>query len=612
MTVLVLGMHRSGTSLTTRLVNLLGPNLCRPEDLARGRGGNERGHWESVPLVAENDRLLALVASRWWCPPTGRAEVDRLIGDADAREHAREAFERSHPTTPWVWKDPRTCLLLRFWVSALGTRPAAIIASRDPLDIAASLRARDGLSVQLALALWERHMRCALEGADGLATRVTTFQQLAADPARWCAATADFLRSAGVQARAPVDLAGVRAFVSAALHHDWSLGRERRRAALSAEQLALWEHVGQLADASGHLDGGVELPPETPTTARLFEEARESFGLVPTGPPPDPDGRSFVSSDGIPLFDSAAPRRARGSRAGGRVTVVVLPRRDAELAPIESRLRPSLPTDAEVVVVDGDPRESAGSPPSTAAGVVVRRREPLSRARRLNLGAEVGTGDVLVFLDRDDVLPRPGWLDALRTALAVGDVAAAGPTLTTPDGDAGQVHGVVPVDPYFNVQWIQGEPTTATVPVASLSLRAMATTRRTFELLGGFDPEMHGVGGEDLDFCLRAWRAGYRCLAVPAAQVEVPFETDQAEAAGRLHNTLRLGLVHLHGAALSGHLAALSAHPSFPDVLSALTAGDVGRRRTIVDALSFYDLEWVAHRLGIAALQAPPATGGAL
>jgi hypothetical protein len=151
------------------------------------------------------------------------------------------------------------------------------------------------------------------------------------------------------------------------------------------------------------------------------------------------------------------------------------------------------------------------------------------------------------------------------------------------------VCGLVLTDPLFNVDWLPVGQSTTPVPVPSLSLRALVTSRRTFDLLGGFDVGMDGVGGEDVDYCLRLWRAGYRCLAVPAAAVTVPFKTEPADPADRLRNALRLGLVHLRGAALAWHLQTLAAHPCFADALSAATVGGVGRRRRIVDALSWYD-----------------------
>ncbi|MDR3648123.1 MAG: hypothetical protein P4L20_03445 [Acidimicrobiales bacterium] len=63
--VLVLGMHRSGTSAATRLVNALGPALCAPDDMVRGPW-NPSGHCESRSLMQRNDILLRQMGRTGW------------------------------------------------------------------------------------------------------------------------------------------------------------------------------------------------------------------------------------------------------------------------------------------------------------------------------------------------------------------------------------------------------------------------------------------------------------------------------------------------------------------------------------------------------------------
>src|SRR6478736_1890747 len=68
--VVVLGMHRSGTSVATRLAALRGLALCLPDDLLAGFPGNPRGHWESRSLLAFDERLLGELGGTWFCPPS--------------------------------------------------------------------------------------------------------------------------------------------------------------------------------------------------------------------------------------------------------------------------------------------------------------------------------------------------------------------------------------------------------------------------------------------------------------------------------------------------------------------------------------------------------------
>src|ERR1700686_4834744 len=66
--VVVLGMHRSGTSAATRLVNVLGPATCAPAEMVRGPW-NPSGHFESRSLMHLNNALLTQMGRTWWYPP---------------------------------------------------------------------------------------------------------------------------------------------------------------------------------------------------------------------------------------------------------------------------------------------------------------------------------------------------------------------------------------------------------------------------------------------------------------------------------------------------------------------------------------------------------------
>jgi hypothetical protein len=604
---MVLGMHRSGTSIATRLGNLLGLAICRPGDLVRGHGGNERGHWESTALVAENDRLLSRLRARWWCPPSTLADVERLATAADERASAREVFDGSYPNKPWVWKDPRTCLTLPFWLAALEVKAAVILTLRDPLEVAASVHARDGLSAEFALALWERHMRSAVQAAEGLPVLVTTFDEMTGDPVRWCEQTSEFLCAAGLAVRMPPDPAGITAFVHSGLRHQRSSNLRHRRSDLSGEQAALWGWLLGRVGSAAHFDRPDDMPSETPATAPLFEEARRAFGLVPGEPGLGAKAREFVSSSGVPLFHGPSPR-GRSPAGPRKVSVIVLG--DGRVNPRLISPSRRLPPELELVVVQ--PAEDPDDPLVPDADTrVVRGSGHLSRAERLNVGADVASGDVLVFLDSPDVTPRPGWLPRLTAALGA-EVGAVGPAFVPADGKGERVVGLRPTDVRFNVAWIPAPATAEPVAVPSLSLRTLVTTRRRFELAGGFDAGMDGVGREDIDFCLRLWRSGYACLAVPAAEVLVSFVTEESDPAALLRNALRTGLVHLTGAALTEHLGALATHPLFPAALAQVTGRDVGRRRRAVDALACYDIDAAAEIMRVGAFRALTgrATGG--
>src|SRR5205823_3578402 len=100
---------------------------------------------------------------------------DELLGRAE------ELFAAVHATDTWAWKDPRLCILLPFWDGVLGTRHPIVLVFRHPIAVARSLQRRDRLSKTYALALWERHMRLALQHSCRRRVLVTHYTRIMTD-----------------------------------------------------------------------------------------------------------------------------------------------------------------------------------------------------------------------------------------------------------------------------------------------------------------------------------------------------------------------------------------------------------------------------------------------
>lgn len=124
--------------------------------------------------------LLSLGAS--WCEVAdldlGRLDM-RLR--ARFRERARETVRDLDRHGSWVIKDPRLCLLFPFWREIL-ERPLCVLIHREPLAVARSLAARDGLAIPYGIALWERYTREALASTRGLPRILVSHRELMADP----------------------------------------------------------------------------------------------------------------------------------------------------------------------------------------------------------------------------------------------------------------------------------------------------------------------------------------------------------------------------------------------------------------------------------------------
>ena len=154
--VLVLGMHRSGTSALARGLQMLGVYLGN--DFISPKPDNPTGYWEDRNIFGINERLLAVFGLKW--------EEVALIDDARWDEPGVEALRTeavaylksqfvSHPL--WGFKDPRTIRLLPFWRSvlrALEVDECYLLVIRNPRSVANSLIRRHGMDAVTAHLLW--------------------------------------------------------------------------------------------------------------------------------------------------------------------------------------------------------------------------------------------------------------------------------------------------------------------------------------------------------------------------------------------------------------------------------------------------------------------------
>ena len=182
--VVVAGMHRSGTSAIARLLSLLGFGL--PRNPVGPRPSNELGHWgESEPIRSLNDELLTAAGSSWddvsafpasWLASTEADEFAKRMVETLANEYPGES--------PFLVKDPRICRLVPFWLRVLedfGAQIAFVLPVRNPLEVAASLAARNGFSGSKSLLLWLRHTLDAERDTRGHPRAIVSYDALLRD-----------------------------------------------------------------------------------------------------------------------------------------------------------------------------------------------------------------------------------------------------------------------------------------------------------------------------------------------------------------------------------------------------------------------------------------------
>lgn len=177
---LILGMHRSGTSLCARTASLLGAGLS--DDMLAPRADNPHGYFEDRRVVTINAEILRhvfapLVQDAYplavqMCPWPLPAD---WLHDEKIRALRQQALEYVATQTAavrhWCLKDPRICRTLPFWLdifSELGLAVRCILSIRHPAHVAASLAARDGFLPDQVELQWLMHVLDAVFHAPDL------------------------------------------------------------------------------------------------------------------------------------------------------------------------------------------------------------------------------------------------------------------------------------------------------------------------------------------------------------------------------------------------------------------------------------------------------------
>jgi len=184
--VLVLGMHRSGTSALAGL--LVQAGLDGPRDLMPANPVNPRGFWESQGVMRVNEQLLLQMGSRWSsCWSLAQRGWNSQTDAVRGWRAAMLGLLRSNypPGGRAVLKDPRLCVLLPAvlpWLESGLISCAALLPIRHPAEVAASLHMAQQLPRGHALLLWLGHVFGAERHSRALHRLIVNHQLLLSDP----------------------------------------------------------------------------------------------------------------------------------------------------------------------------------------------------------------------------------------------------------------------------------------------------------------------------------------------------------------------------------------------------------------------------------------------
>ena len=156
--IVVLGMHRSGTSVLAGLVSLQGYYLGASE--MPKREDNPKGFYENFKVYQLNQSILLDHNTSWdeysfTMDQISPEDLHRY--EVKAREIIKQEFG---PVKRIFMKDPRMCLLFPLWekvLTEMGFSIKVILAYRSPMEVANSLQVRNEMAVEKSLMMWSHH-----------------------------------------------------------------------------------------------------------------------------------------------------------------------------------------------------------------------------------------------------------------------------------------------------------------------------------------------------------------------------------------------------------------------------------------------------------------------
>jgi predicted nucleic acid-binding Zn-ribbon protein len=246
--ILVLGMHRSGTSVVTQLLAAAGAHVGSNEDLMAAMPDNPQGYWERLDIAKINQDILIACGVDWFS-----ATGDDLATMSPATRNRiaaaiRQVVHSMNFHRPWVTKDPRLSLTVPLW-SPLLDAPFFVVCHRHPGEVAYSLRNRDGLPLDTGAALWDVYNVEALRHTRGRPRAFVRYSDLIEQPVATVGTLLEAIAREYPSSELSLDDRAVQDIVSPALRRS-NDHREGFDAVMTDFRSRLWSCFG--GDTDGH------------------------------------------------------------------------------------------------------------------------------------------------------------------------------------------------------------------------------------------------------------------------------------------------------------------------------------------------------------------------
>ena len=181
MQIIILGMHRSGTSCVARLINMMGAYFAPEGKQLPSQADNPKGFWEREDVMQLNDEILQSAGGTWeQVAQLDFAKIEKKQKDS-LHKKIQSIVLGLDAHRPWFLKDPRMCLVLPEWMPSLEI-PVSLFVYRNPIQVAKSMEKRNNIPLFVGIALWEFYIVSALKAAKGTDLIFTHYEDVMRDP----------------------------------------------------------------------------------------------------------------------------------------------------------------------------------------------------------------------------------------------------------------------------------------------------------------------------------------------------------------------------------------------------------------------------------------------
>jgi GT2 family glycosyltransferase len=514
--ICILGMHRSGTSAFARAINLLGAYIGPGDQLMPPKEDNPDGFWEHMAIYSFHERVLNFLSrswdsispmpEEWWKKPGIKPYRDELIALVK-REFGERPF--------WLWKDPRTSLLLPLWNSVLQQLEIEVCylhCLRNPLDVAASLKQRNGFSKSKSFMLWLLYTISAYYWTQGTKQIIIHYDHLLED---WEASLRKVSGEFGLHW--PEDDRELRRTMG-----DF-LKLESRHHYADAEPLSSDEDVPESVATLYRVLSRVEKNPA------LFD-SKEFEGTVfdlfmnyhPAGYLSKTD--MLTSIDQLTLSQIDPLQFNIFDNPQVSIIIPVWNKWQYSYQCLRSILENTDQVSYEVIVVDNGSSDETLEMLRKVANIrTIRNESNLGFVMASNEGARGAQGDHLLFLNNDTLVTK-GWLKEMVSLMDSDDkIGAVGAKLVYPDGRLQEAGGMIFSDGrgwnFGNGDDPEKEAYNKIIEVDYCSGACLLVRKSLFDAFGRFDERYSPAYYEEADFCFALRREGYKVLYDPKAVV---------------------------------------------------------------------------------------------